>query len=61
MANTRWRHARLKSSNKGLEPASTRACQKNVTATENAPARMIKLTETRQITPYKWVHPSEDR
>jgi hypothetical protein len=21
---------------------------------------MIKLTETRQITPYKWVHPSEE-
>jgi len=25
------------------------------------PARMIKLTETRQITPYKWVHPTEER
>jgi hypothetical protein len=25
------------------------------------PVRMIKLTETREITPYKWVHPDEDR
>jgi hypothetical protein len=23
--------------------------------------RMIKLTEARQITPYKWVHPDEER
>jgi hypothetical protein len=22
---------------------------------------MIKLTETREITPYLWVHPDEDR
>lgn len=25
------------------------------------PVHMIKLTETREITPYKWVHPSEER
>jgi hypothetical protein len=25
------------------------------------PVRMIKLTEARQITPYKWVHPDEQR
>jgi hypothetical protein len=25
------------------------------------PAHMIKLTETREITPYKWVHPDEER
>jgi len=25
------------------------------------PVRMIKLTETREVTPYKWVHPDEDR
>jgi hypothetical protein len=25
------------------------------------PVRMIKLTETRTITPYKWVHPDEER
>jgi putative SOS response-associated peptidase YedK len=25
------------------------------------PVRMIKLTETREITPYKWVHPDEER
>ena len=24
------------------------------------PVRMIKLTERREITPYKWVHPDED-
>jgi hypothetical protein len=26
-----------------------------------APVRMIKLTEARAITPYKWVHPDEER
>jgi hypothetical protein len=25
------------------------------------PAHMIKLTETREITPYVWVHPDEER
>jgi hypothetical protein len=25
------------------------------------PVHMIKLTEQREITPYKWVHPDEDR
>jgi len=25
------------------------------------PVHLIKLTETREITPYKWVHPDEDR
>jgi hypothetical protein len=25
------------------------------------PVHMIKLTETREITPYKWVHPDEER
>ena len=25
------------------------------------PVRMIKLTEQREITPYKWVHPDEER
>jgi hypothetical protein len=25
------------------------------------PVRMIKPTETRQITPYRWVHPDEER
>src|SRR5437588_11981883 len=25
------------------------------------PVHIIKLTETREITPYKWVHPSEER
>jgi len=26
-----------------------------------SPVHMIKLTETREITPYKWVHPDEER
>jgi hypothetical protein len=25
------------------------------------PAHMIKLTETREITPYVWVHPDDER
>ena len=25
------------------------------------PVRMIKLTEVRGITPYKWVHPDNER
>jgi hypothetical protein len=25
------------------------------------PVQMIKLTETREITPYLWVHPDEER
>jgi hypothetical protein len=25
------------------------------------PVRMIKLKEARSITPYKWVHPDEER
>jgi hypothetical protein len=25
------------------------------------PVHMIKLTETREITPYLWVHPDEER
>jgi hypothetical protein len=25
------------------------------------PVHMIKLTETREITPYRWVHPDEER
>jgi hypothetical protein len=27
----------------------------------DSPLRMIKLTETRDITPYLWVHPDEKR
>jgi hypothetical protein len=26
-----------------------------------APVHMIKLTEAREITPYRWVHPDEER
>jgi hypothetical protein len=35
-----------------------RSCKKGRYA---PPVRMIKLTETREITPYKWVHPDEER
>jgi hypothetical protein len=35
-----------------------RACRKGRNA---PPVHMIKLTEKREITPYKWVHPSEER
>lgn len=35
-----------------------RSCKKGRYA---PPVRMIKLTETRMITPYKWVHPDEER
>jgi hypothetical protein len=35
-----------------------RSCRKG----RYAPAvHMVKLTETREITPYRWVHPDEDR
>src|ERR1700722_5765409 len=35
-----------------------RSCKKGRTA---PPVHMIKLTETREITPYPWVHPDEER
>jgi hypothetical protein len=35
-----------------------RSCRKGRSA---PPVRMIKLTEQRGITPYKWVHPDEER
>src|SRR3954466_7890894 len=35
-----------------------RSCKKGRYA---PPVHMIKLTEARQITPYKWVHPDEER
>jgi hypothetical protein len=35
-----------------------RSCKKGRYA---PPVHMIKLTEKREITPYKWVHPDEDR
>jgi hypothetical protein len=34
-----------------------RSCRKDRSA---PPGRMIKLTEQRQITPYKWVHPDAE-
>jgi hypothetical protein len=36
----------------------SRSCRKGRYA---PPVHMIKLTETREITPYKWVHPDEER
>src|SRR5437879_4609933 len=35
-----------------------RSCRKGRYA---PPVHMIKLTESQQITPYKWVHPTEER
>jgi hypothetical protein len=35
-----------------------RSCRKGRYAPQ---VHMIKLTERREITPYKWVHPDEDR
>ena len=35
-----------------------RSCRKGRTA---PPVHMIKLTERQEITPYKWVHPDEER
>lgn len=35
-----------------------RSCKKGRSA---PPVRMIKLTDKQEITPYKWVHPDEDR
>jgi hypothetical protein len=35
-----------------------RSCRKGRYA---PPVHMIKLTETREITPYRWVHPDEER
>ncbi len=35
-----------------------RSCKKDRYA---PPVHMIKLTETREITPYKWIHPDEER
>jgi hypothetical protein len=32
-----------------------------MSAPRGAGAHMIKLTETREITPYVWVHPDDDR
>jgi hypothetical protein len=35
-----------------------RSCRKGRYA---PPVHMVKLTEWQEITPYKWVHPSEER
>jgi hypothetical protein len=35
-----------------------RSCRKGRSA---PPVHMIKLTATQSITPYKWVHPTEER
>jgi hypothetical protein len=36
-------------------------CRSCRTPRYSPPVHMIKLTETREITPYLWVHPDEDR
>jgi hypothetical protein len=42
-----------------LEPSFR--CRSCGTRRYRPPVRMIKLTEQREITPYKWVHPDEER
>jgi hypothetical protein len=41
-----------------LEPSFR--CRSCGTGRYKPPVRMIKLTEQREITPYKWVHPDEE-
>jgi hypothetical protein len=36
-------------------------CQSCGTRRYKPPVHMIKLTEAREITPYAWVHPEDDR
>ncbi len=36
-------------------------CRSCRTGRRAPPVHMIKLTETQEITPYKWVHPDEER
>jgi hypothetical protein len=53
----RWNPARY--ANLELEAAlKCRSCKKGRYA---PPVHMVKLTETREITPYKWVHPDQER
>jgi hypothetical protein len=42
-----------------LEPSFR--CRSCGTRRYKPPVRMIKLTEQQEITPYKWVHPDEER
>jgi hypothetical protein len=39
-------------------PGRVRSCKQGRHA---PPVHMIKLTETREITPYVWVHPDQER
>src|SRR5215212_5658648 len=41
----------------GYVTLKCRSCKKGRSA---PPVHMIKLTETREIAPYKWVHPDEE-
>jgi hypothetical protein len=40
---------------------ATLKCRSCIKGRYAPPAHMIKLTETREITPYVWVHPDEKR
>ena len=40
---------------------SAPACQSCRKGRYAPPVHMIKLTEKREITPYRWVHPDEER
>jgi hypothetical protein len=46
-----------------FRPLNSRAlkCRSCMQGRYAPPVHMIKLTETREITPYLWVHPDEER
>lgn len=44
-----------------LEAGAVIRCRSCGTRRYKPPVRMIKLTEQREITPYRWVHPDEER
>jgi hypothetical protein len=56
------RHAALEARDTPLwKPEASLKCRSCRKGRNAPPVHMIKLTETREITPYKWVHPDEDR
>jgi hypothetical protein len=55
-------HAGLYSEGLGRHPPASLKCRSCRKGRHAPPVHMIKLTERREITPYKWVHPEgEDR
>ena len=43
------------------KPAASLRCRSCGTRRYRPPVHLIKLTEQREITPYKWVHPEDER